>query len=352
MEVCDVCFMITKYEQIDKQQWAELVLSSKTATWFQTVEAYEFYASLPELFYPFVVAVTPSDSHKGGERLVGVVVGYVTREKNALKQFATRRAIIIGGPLLADDAGEDEVTELLNGVKSVLCAKEKSVLERPIFIETRNFHDYSRWRKAFEQCGWKYEEHLDLQVDCETLEKVHSSMSESRLRQVKKALKNGARIEEAGSVKEIYAYYEILQHLYKTKVKTPLFPFDFFQTFYEKNLGKYFLVKNDLEIIGGILCPIIDNRTIYEWFVCGKDTEYKNLYPSVLATYAAIQYAAENHIAMFDFMGAGKPGDKYGVRDFKEPFGGRLVEFGRNHYICHPLLYTIGKIGVWVLKIL
>lgn len=342
--------IITKYEQIDKQQWAELVKDSETATWFQTAEAYEFYASLPELFYPFVVAIASSDLQKGGEKLRGVVVGYVTCEKNALKQFATRRAIIIGGPMLANDATEEEVASLLKGVRSALCAKEKGVLERPIYIETRNFHDYSRWRSPFELCGWRYEEHLNFHVDCETLEKVHSSMSESRLRQVKKAFKNGVKIEEAGSIEDVRAYFGILQHLYKTKVKTPLFPFVFFQTFYEKNFGKYFLVKMDSEIIGGIMCPILDNRIIYEWFVCGKDTEYKNLYPSVIATYAAIHYASENHIAIFDFMGAGNSKEAYGVRDFKARFGGKMVEHGRFVKLCKPLLFAAGKLGVKILK--
>lgn len=330
--------ILTKYEQIDKHQWAELVQRSKTATWFQTLEAYEFYASLPELFMPFAVAVENGN-------LRGVIVGYVTKEKNALKQFVTRRAIIIGGPLLAEDITEEELKGLLQTTTDLL-------RKDAIYIETRNFHDYSPWRPAFEQCGWKYEEHLNFQVDCSSLAAVHTAMSESRLRQVKKAFKNGVRIEEAGSVAEVHTYFGILQRLYKTKVKTPLFPFEFFQTFFEKGLGKYLLVKKDEEIIGGIMCPILDHRIIYEWFVCGKDTEYKNLYPSVIATYAAIQYASENHIAMFDFMGAGKPGDRYGVRDFKEPFGGQLVEFGRNHYICHPVLYTIGRIGVKVLKML
>ena len=94
-----------------------MILIEPTATWFQTPEAYDFFASQPELFAPFVFAVTSkpeSDSgSKDKEKLRGVCVGYVTKEKNALKQFFSRRAIIIGGPALADDCTDEEVEALM-----------------------------------------------------------------------------------------------------------------------------------------------------------------------------------------------------------------------------------------------
>ena len=53
----------------------------------------------------------------------------------------------------------------------------------------------------------------------------------------------------------------------------------------------------------------------------------------------------------FDMMGAGKPDDGgYGVRDFKLKFGGELVEFGRNIHVCNRLLFSIGKLGVKIMK--
>ncbi len=88
---------ILSINNIDRAEWSRLVQSSATGTWFQSPEAYDFFASMPELFKPFVIGL-----ENEGE-LRGVCVGYVTVEKNALKQMLTRRAIIIGGPCLADD---------------------------------------------------------------------------------------------------------------------------------------------------------------------------------------------------------------------------------------------------------
>lgn len=69
-----------------------------------------------------------------------------------------------------------------------------------------------------------------------------------------------------------------------------------------------------------------------------------------MATYAAIEYANEHNIPLFDFMGAGKPREAYGVREFKARFGGELVEHGRFLCIRKALLYWIGKMGVKLLK--
>ena len=49
-------------------------------------------------------------------------------------------------------------------------------------------------------------------------------------------------------------------------------------------------------------------------------------------------------------MGAGKPNEDYGVREFKSKFGGELVEFGRFERINNHFLYLIGKTGLKILK--
>ena len=110
------------------------------------------------------------------------------------------------------------------------------------------------------------------------------------------------------------------------------------------------MIRYQEEFIGGIVCPVFMNKVIYEWFVCGKDGVYKNIYPSVLATWAAMQFGAENNIPRFDFMGAGKPDEAYGVREFKSKFGGELVSHGRFLYVALPFFLKAGKTAVKILK--
>ena len=350
------------YPDIDPQQWQALIDRSPYATWFQTKEAYEFYAALSSELIPFAFGIEECRGDeamrqlgdKDESRLVGVIVGYITRERNAIKQYFTRRAIIIGGPVIDEDATAEEVAALLNAVKKLqrsdLQPKGRTTATRstglsPIYIETRNFHDYSRWKEVFQYAGFAYHPHYDIHVHCN----AQHQMSEQRIRQVKKALKNGATICEAQSEQEIRDWYRILSQLYRTKVRTPLFSEEFFMQFYREGVGNYLLVKHQGQVIGGMMCPILDGKVIYEWFVCGLDEEYRELYPSVMATYAAIEYAKAKGLPLFDFMGAGKPTVPYGVRDFKMEFGGELVEHGRFLCIRKPLLYWIGKLGVkWI----
>ncbi|MCK5059499.1 MAG: peptidoglycan bridge formation glycyltransferase FemA/FemB family protein, partial [Candidatus Aminicenantes bacterium] len=79
------------------------------------------------------------------------------------------------------------------------------------------------------------------------------------------------------------------------------------------------------------------------------DGQYNGIYPSVLATWAAIDYALKKGLRYFDFMGAGKPDQDYGVREFKSKFGGRLVNYGRFERINNKPLYLLGKLGLKVL---
>lgn len=332
-----IMIKILTYNEINPTAWQELVDSSLYATWFQTPEAYAFYASNPDEMTPFAYAVAEDSSSP--HRLKALCVGYVHKDKNWLWQRMTCRAIIIGGPVLADDVSESEVEAMLMAVR-------KHIYPETIYIESRNFHDYSIWKSVFQTYGFQYQPHLNIQVACDA---THS-MSEQRQRQVKKAIKNGATIVQATSEEEIKDWYKILHKLYRTKVRTPLFSEAFYLSFYRQKIGKYLLVKFENKVIGGMMCPVFAGNTIYEWYVCGMDEEYKDLYPSVMATHAAIEYAKVQGITMLDFMGAGKPNVPYGVREFKMEFGGELVEHGRFLCIRKPLLYKIGEWGVKWLK--
>ena len=359
--------MILSYEEIDRAEWSRLVRTSATGTWFQTPEAYCFYESMPEFFRPFVVAVERVNDLTNERTLRGVCVGYVTKEKNAIKQYFTRRAIIIGGPCLADDCSMDEAETLMKAVREKLSFTPSlihSFIHSPIYIETRNFNDYSRWKEAFEKAGFEYQKHLNFHVDCTDKEAMWERMSENRKRQIKRVTNEGLKeltnerlTSEGVTEQDVREWYEILKELYRTKVRTPLWPVEFFLEAYRQGVGKFMIVRHEGKIIGGSMVVMDEGmkelkRTgaVYEWFECGMNAQYKDQYPSVCATYAGMCYAAENGMARYDMMGAGEPGVPYGVRDFKAEFGGKMVEHGRFEYICKPLLYKIGTIGVKVLK--
>lgn len=354
---------ISGYKDIDREQWGALVQSSETGTWFQGPEAFEFYASMPELFRPFAIGIVRDAEHLDAARLESstlemraVCVGYVTVEKSAIRQMMTRRAIIIGGPCLADDCTEEEVVLLMIGVKELM---NERINGAPIYIETRNFNDYSRWKNAFAAAGFEYKAHLNYHVDCRDKGAMWERLSENRCRQVRKAQATVECLTSEGvSELEIREWYEVLAELYRTKVKTPLWPVEFFLEAYRQGIGRFLLVKYGGKVIGGSMVVVLKSEgvselenegCVYEWFECGLNAEYKEQYPSVVATYAGIQLAHKLGCQRYDMMGAGEPGVPYGVRDFKSEFGGKLVEHGRFLCVKKPLLY---RMGVFIVKIL
>lgn len=329
-------------KDIDRTEWKRLVDTSATGTWFQTPEAYDFFASQPDLFRPFAYGL----ENEG--KLQGICVGYITVEKSTIKQFLTRRAIIVGGPCFADDSTDEDVATLMSSVR-------KELKKEAIYIECRNFNNFSRWKNAFEKAGFSYQPHLNFHVDTSSVEVVEANLGKSRKRDIKTSIRDGAVIIEHPTIEQVREYYAILENLYRTKVKTPLFPLSFFEALYAHPDGRFLLVglpKEDgsTEIIGGTVCLEYAGKCVYEWFVCGRDGEWKSIFPSSYATYAGIKYAAEHGCARFDMMGAGTPDEAYGVRDFKARFGGKEVEHGRFLCITKPLLYKIGVLGVKILK--
>ena len=324
-------------EDIDSNQWDKLVKQSNVATWFQTEIAYKFYASLPSIMRPYVVALTVNDT------LRGVVVGYITQEKNPIKQLLTRRAIIVGGPLLANDISTKEVEILM-------AATRKSLKGKAIYIETRNFNDYSAWKEGFIASDFEYVPHLNFHVDTASKETIEANLSKSRKRDIRVSFRDGATIVNNPTIDQVRSYYTILADLYQTKVKLPLFSLEFFEKLYELDSSRFLLVEYNGEIFGGTVCVSLQNKTMFEWFVCGRDGEVKNVFPSEVATYAGLQCSADDNCAKFDMMGAGSPNVKYGVRDFKAKFGGELVEHGRYLCVLNGLLYNLGKLGVKILK--
>ncbi len=332
---CNVKMQIlTDIAQIDRKQWDELVASSATATFFQTAECYDFYASLACLD-AFVVAVAEND------KLRGVICGYVVADGGALKRYFSRRAIIPGGALLADDISEKALGELLLACKNLL----KS---RAIYVELRNYNDYSRHKTIFEKYGFCYKPHYDIHVD--TLDKtlLYQRISESKRRKIK-ASQTNLEIVENPNETEFSQFYDLLSELYQKRIKRPLFPKVFFEELEKKEWGNVLVVKSGNEVVGG-MAMVVWRDVAYEWFVCGNDNS--ECHASVMATWAGLDFANKNGCRKFDFMGAGEPDKPYGVRDFKMRFGGELHEFGRFLLVQNRLLFAIGKMGVRLAKII
>lgn len=316
--------------EININDWRELLRKSPRASYFQSPECYEFYKALSFL-EPFGYGL-----YERG-KLIALACGYIVASGGRIKSYFSRRAIVQGGLLLANDVKDSHIERLLDALKD-------GTKDKAIYLEIRNSNDYTYYKRIFSSNSFAYKPHLNYIVDTSSgIEQVMLQYSESKSRQVRKAIEQGIICQQTKNRYDIDAFYLILNNLYRTKVRKPLFPKEFFYTFVNQPNAYLFVVKQDTTVIGGIACVALQDKSLYEWFVCGDTESYNHLYPSVVATHTAIEFACKNGFEKFDFMGAGNPNKNYGVREFKGKFGGNLVEYGRFTYVANHTLYKLGK---------
>jgi len=327
----------TEINKIPVLEWDSFIDKHPHGTVFQSHSMYLLFQNTKK-FKPVILAALDEN------KLTAILLAVIIKEYSSPIGFFTSRTVIYGGPLI--DPSVKNSDEVLDSMLKELIHQVKN---KSIFIQFRNFFDWDKQKQVFTNNGFNNLERLNLLVDTSSDEIIKKRMSNSKIRQVKKALKTGAEIIHPENIDQVNKFYDILYYLYKYKVKKPLPDRSFFENFYEQTkngkLGVILLIKYNNEIVGGIVSPVHKGKIIYEWYICGLDKEYKEVYPSVLATWAGIDYAVKNNLRTFDFMGVGVPGRDYGVREFKKKFGGEMVNFGRFGRVNNKFLYSITEVG-------
>ncbi len=323
--------MILKDASVSRTEWISFLADNPFTTPFQTPGFFDFYNSIPGSSAS-VFAV-----EEAGEIHALCVVTF--QKEKGIKGYFSRRAIIYGGPVMAAGKKGDSALSLL------LKAIGKELKNKVIYIETRNFNSYSNQKESFAAEGWSYEPYLDVQIDLcgKTIEEIAASFKYNRRREINLSIKEGSTSDVASNTEEVLALYNILHNLYKERVNLPLPSADFFLNLFLSTVGKVFIVKHNNKVIGGSFCLYYDANAIFTMYYCGLRDYHPKIFPTHLAIMAAIDFGLKNNLKMVDLMGAGKPGQEYGVRKYKAEFGGELVENGRFLKTCNPLLFSLGK---------
>lgn len=323
-------------DEIDREAWAQLVTSSPTATGFQTGEMYDIFASV-SYFHAFAIAVESEG------RLRCLATGAVYRDGGPLMRYFSRRAIIYGGPLIAPEATDREIALLLEGLK-------RRLRGRAIYVETRNFVDLSAYRTTMEAAGFRHEEHLDYIVETPSVEQVRRGIQRRKREQIRTAELRGVEIDSRPTDRMISAFYPTFRRLHIRRAHTPVPPVEFFLSLNHSPRGRIILIRHNGDTIAMSALVVLEGKTVYHLYVAGLDAEHKNLFPSIMAHYSVLAFAAAEGYQQADLCGAGRPEDNYGVREFKSKFGGRIEARGRNRLVLNPLLYRIGAAAVAIMK--
>ena len=334
--------IVDEINEENRRLWSGFVSNHPSGTIFQTPEFFDLFAGNDK--YEQVFTGILDDAGKARAAVFAITMNEYSGLR---KRFATR-TVINGGPLLDPEAeNQEEILGLLLG------ALVRKVKQTSLYIEFRNFQDFSRFKEVFALNGFQYREHLNLIINTKNRDEVQSGISKSKLRQVNKSLASGAEIKQSSTWEEFVEFYSLLKELYRERVRKPIPPIEIFRKFYDETqkgkLGVILFVKYQGRVVAGMICPITPGKAVHEWYVCGDDRQYREIFPSVLITWAVIDYAIANNLSRFDFMGMGKPGKKYGVRHFKTRFGGEKVNYGRFIRVNNKFNYFIARTGFYIL---
>jgi serine/alanine adding enzyme len=329
---------LLRNSEVPIEKWNFLLLKSPYSSPFQTREFFQLYNSVSNLSAE-VFAVEDSGDLKS---LCVVTI----QKEEGIKAYFSRRAIIYGGPLFVDN--DYETGEFL--LHQVYLELNKKV----IYIEVRNFEDYSKLKTLFINAGWISLPYMNIKLLLKdnSLNQVLGLMKYNRRREIKLSLAEGATFRDANDISEVQNLYLILKELYVNKVKLPLPDFDYFLALFRSKLGKVFVILHNNRIIGGTFCFYLEHKSIYTMYYCGERNYHTKIFPAHLSILAAIDFGIRNKLEFIDFMGAGLKNKEYGVRKYKHEFGGELLEYGRFRKINNTFLFVIGELGLRILKLL
>jgi lipid II:glycine glycyltransferase (peptidoglycan interpeptide bridge formation enzyme) len=265
----------------------------------------------------------------------------VTLMNGLLYRFTTR-AVAYGSVLsVASPEGKQALTLLLKTYEQEL--KGKSLL-----TELRNLSDLDTLQPVLGENGFAYEDHLNFLIDLNRpAEEVLQGIGKRTRKKIRKGLRDGhVQVGEATSRSELDHWYDILQKTY-SNVQVPLADRSLFEAafdvLYPKGMAKFLLAEID-GATAACSVELTYKHTIYGWYG-GSDRAYSKFYPNEMLMWHILAWGANNGFQVYDFGGAGKPDEEYGVRDFKAKFGGELVCFGRNTCIHAPMALRLSQWG-------
>ncbi|MBQ8673979.1 MAG: GNAT family N-acetyltransferase [Bacteroides sp.] len=288
---------------------------------FHSTELFRVYEATPG--YEPILVVASEDG-----RPLAKLLGTVRKAVRLFPPGLIKRCEIYDTGEYFDEAADKEsiFAEMLHRLTSV-------ALRHAFLIEVRNLENPMFGYKVFRANRYFPINWLRVRNSLHSLTRVEERYSPSRVRHVRKGLKNGAVVREARSVQEIQEFARMLHRIYSSKIRRHFPSRDFFTHLEQQMLqgknSKTFIVLCKERIIGGCVC-IYSGETVYLWFSGGMRKRHPHLYPGVLPVWKAMEDAKERGFHHFEFMDVGLPFRQHGYRDFVLRFGGK--EFGTRRW--------------------
>lgn len=323
-------------KEISNHKWSDFVANHPHGNIFQTPEFYNIYLNTKN-YEPLFVSVEENNN------LTAILLAVIQKQHSGLLGKFSARSIIIGGPLVVNN-NHTHLEQILK--KYNLTIKGKA-----IYTQFRNLWDWSEHKDVFEKTNFHYIPHLDIIIDTNDLKSLEQGISQNKKRNIVKSRNKGVEFKEITGKNEFMDCLNLVYSTYK-RIGLPCTPKDHLISAY-----KELFPINRLKIFGayfngfliGVRLELIYKDQIYDWYAGANENE-SNKYPNDFLIYNILLWSHSKGLKTFDFGGAGKPNQPYGVRDHKLKFSNNLVEFGRFECVHNKLLFKIGNLALKLYK--
>jgi len=312
---------ITVTNTLPEDEWRHFVEEHPAGNVFHTPEMFKVF-SCTKGHRPELWAATKN------RRILALLLPVKITLMNGLLRHFTTRSVVYGSVLCVPDAeGKEALAQLLQ-------TYTHEVDGPLLFTELRNLlSNLEAMQPILLKHGFVYEDELNYLINLKrSPEAIFQSIGRRTRKNIRRGLKQGkVVIEELREREQIITCYDLLRQTYQA-AKVPLADSSLFESafdlLYPKGMMRFTLARV-CETPVAASVELLYKDVIFGWYG-GVDRAYSSYVPNELLTWHILKWGAENGYRFYDFGGAGKPDEDYGVRDFKAKFGGKLVCYGRN----------------------
>lgn len=321
--------------QLDHRSWDEFVSDHPLGNIFHTPEMFQVFARTrghrPQLW-----AAVDGDA----QPLALLLPVEITLFDGPMRPLTTR-AIVYGSVLHETSPRGIEALEIL--LRSYV-EQTKGVL----FTEMRNLTDLGPIQPMLQACGFQYEEQLNYLIWLDRpSEEVLQNISRRTRKRIRRGLREGeVVVREIRRREEVAQFYDLVSRSYAA-ARVPLAHVSLFEAAFDllqpRGMVKFFLARVGEECVAAS-AELVFKDTIFGWY-SGVDRAFSSYVPNELLMWHVLEWGSRNGYRIYDFGGAGRSDEEYGVRDFKAKFGGELVSYGRNAHVHSALRLALSKAG-------
>ena len=213
---------------------------------FHSTELFHIYEATPG-YTPVLIVASEQD------RPVAKLLAALRKSVRLFPPAIIKRCEIYGTGEYFDPQSDKEAI-----FSDMLKRLTDEALRDSFLIEFRNLENALFGYKAFRANHYFAVNWLRVRNSLHSVDRVEERFSPSRIRQVKKGLKNGAYVREAHTSEEIKQFALMLHKVYSSKIRRHFPSMSFFQHLANKMLddqhSRIFIVIYKDKIIGGSAC--------------------------------------------------------------------------------------------------